>query len=148
MSREVKAKLPYQRRVRLGEEIRHALVKIFQRIQFRDPVLQDRSITVTEVQVSADLRCAKVYVMPLGGEALDESVAALQRAAPHLRATLTRAVYLRFVPTLRFKADQSFQQAGRIGEILRQPIVQRDLLARDSSDQTADQTAFQASQPR
>lgn len=63
-----RSKAPSKRQLRVGEEIRHALAAILTRGEFRDPDLQDVSITVTEVRVSPDLRNATAYVMPLGGE--------------------------------------------------------------------------------
>lgn len=129
MSRPAKSRSSYQRPARVGEEIRHALVEIIRRTQFHEPVLADLSITVSEVRVSTDLRSATVYVIPLGGKELEEVVAAMQRVSSRVRAALTKAVYLRSIPTLHFKADYSFQRAERVDDLLRCPLVQRDLLA-------------------
>lgn len=115
-----RSKAPSKRQLRVGEEIRHALAAILTRGEFRDPDLQDVSITVTEVRVSPDLRNATAYVMPLGGEDLPVVVAALQRAAHFVRGQIGREVELRYVPSLFFEADQSFDQAARVDELLRE----------------------------
>lgn len=121
------AKPPSQRQLRVGEEIRHALVQILATAHLRDPDLQDVSITVSEARVSPDLRNATVFVSPLGGGEADTLVAALDRAAGFLRGELARMVRLRHVPALRFEQDRSFDRASRLDDLLRDDRVRRDL---------------------
>lgn len=120
-------KAPSQRQLRIGEEIRHALADVFRRGDFRDPELQNLQVTVTEVRISPDLRNATAFVTPLGGEHVDEAVAALKRAAPFLRGQVARALNLRYAPMLGFEADTSFDYASKIATILHSPEVARDL---------------------
>jgi ribosome-binding factor A len=120
-------KTPTQRQLRVGEALRHALAGVFERGALRDPVLRNVSITVTEVRASPDLTNATVFVMPLGGEAAEDIVEALRRAAPFLRSTVGREVELRHVPRLAFEVDRSFGQADQIDKLLKQPQVARDL---------------------
>ena len=110
---------PSQRQRRVNETLRHALAELLGRRELRDPALADRSITVSEVQVSPDLRTALVYVSPLGGGDPEAVVEGLARAAPHLGAQLARMVRLKSMPRLSFVADRSFDDAGRLGLILR-----------------------------
>ena len=56
-----------QRQLRVAEELRHVLTKIFRQGVCLDPALQDVSIAVTEVRMSPDLRNATAFVMPLAG---------------------------------------------------------------------------------
>ena len=112
------AGLPSQRQRRVGELIREALSESLARAQFRDPVLSDVHLTVTEVRPAPDLRSAKVYVMPLGGERAGETIDALQRASGYLRGEVNRRVRLKFSPTLRFELDRSFENAARIDSLL------------------------------
>lgn len=116
-----------QRQLRVGEELRHALARILGRGELRDPALVDLSLTVTEVRVSPDLKNATAFIVPLGGGGLDAAVAALNHAAGYFRGQLGREVELRYVPRLTFAADRSFDEAGRIEEILKRPRVRRDL---------------------
>ncbi len=116
-----------QRPARVGEAIRHALAELLPAAHFRDPVLHDVSVTITEARVSPDLRSATVFVAPLGGKNPDAVVAALNRAAPWLRGEVTRALRLKFAPRLRFAADRSFDASSRVSELLRDPRVKRDL---------------------
>ncbi len=118
-----------QRQLRVGEALRHALAATFERDLLDDPVLAGRSVTVSEVRVSADLSNATAFVTPLGGEALEETVAALNRASGFLRRQIAAAVDLRVVPRLSFQADRSFDQAQSIDRLLRRPRVRQDLPA-------------------
>jgi ribosome-binding factor A len=104
----------------MGEELRHALAEVLARGDIRDPELRDATITVTEVRLSPDLRNATVFVTPLGGEKMDEIVAALQRARGYFRAQIARSVEARFVPDLRFAPDRSFENAERVDQLLRE----------------------------
>jgi len=116
-----------QRRLRVGEELRHVLARILREGECRDPALDDTSITVTEVRVSPDLRNATAFVMPLGGANAAEVVVALKRCAVFLKGVLAREVQLRNAPNLTFALDDSFEQAARISVLLTRPEVARDL---------------------
>jgi ribosome-binding factor A len=125
---------PSQRQLRVGEAIRHALADLLRPGALHDPALENASITVTEVRVSPDLRAATAFVMPLGGARIEETVAALNRAAPVLRGQAARAVRLKFAPSLRFEVDRSFEEADRIERLLRRDDVARDLAHGDEDD--------------
>src|ERR1700691_4894832 len=113
-----------QRPVRVGEELRHALARIFERGELRDPDLAGATVTVTEVRVSPDLRRATAYVMPLGGARQAEGMAALRRSVPYLRRVIARAVNLRLVPDLAFELDTAFDHASTVSAVLHKPEVE------------------------
>lgn len=127
MSRSPSAKMPSQRQLRAGELVRHALMDILAREEFADPDLHGKSITVTEVRISPDLKAATAFAAPLGGKDMDKTVTALNRAQGFLRGRLAKEVELRVVPTLRFVADDSYDEARRIDQILASPRVRRDV---------------------
>ncbi|HUB97224.1 MAG TPA: 30S ribosome-binding factor RbfA [Stellaceae bacterium] len=116
-----------QRPLRVGEELRHALARVFERGELHDPDLAGATVTVTEVRVSPDLRRATAYVMPLGGARQAEVMVALRRSAPFLRRAIGRSVTLRLVPDLAFELDTAFDHAHSISAALRRPEVERDL---------------------
>jgi ribosome-binding factor A len=116
-----------QRQLRVGEELRHALARQFERGHLRDPDLAGVAITVTEVRVSPDLKHATAFVMPLAGAKLADVLAGLGRSAGYLRRELAKEVQLRHAPELHFSADTSFEHASRINELLHRPEVERDL---------------------
>jgi len=121
-----------QRQRRVGEALRHALAAILAAGECRDPALREASITVSEVQLSPDLRNARVFVMPLGGSNAAEILAALARCGGFLRRRVVRDVPLRFAPQLVFAIDPSFDAAARISRLLASTAVERDLEPRDS----------------
>jgi ribosome-binding factor A len=116
-----------QRRLRVGEELRHALSMILRNSECRDPLLANTSITVTEVRMSPDLRNATAFVMPLAGANAADIMAGLKRSAGFLRGRIAREVPLRNAPNLVFALDDLFDQADRISELLARPEVARDL---------------------
>ena len=120
-----------QRQLRVGEELRHALSEVFGRGILRNPDVADRSITVTEVRPSPDLKSAMVFVMPLGGENTDTLLTALKRTAPFLTSEVCKRVHLKFAPRLNFELDRSFDRVDQIETLLRSPEVSRDLRSED-----------------
>jgi ribosome-binding factor A len=124
---------PSQRQLRVGEEMRHALARIFERGELHDPALHEAPLTVTEVRVAPDLKRATAYVMPLGGRNADEIMAGLKRGASHLRRLVAQEVKLRVAPQISFALDQSFDEASRIESLLRREDVARDLGPADES---------------
>ena len=116
-----------QRQLRVGEEIRHLLAELLERGDMRDPELRDARITVTSVDVSPDLRNATAFIMPLGGQDKDRLLAAMKRAAPWFRARVGEKAGLRSAPDIRFQLDTTFDEADKIGALLRRPDVARDI---------------------
>jgi len=116
-----------QRQLRVGELIRHTLADMLARGEVHDPVLEGHMITVPEVRMTADLRLATIYVMPLGGRDADTVIEALDRNKRFLRGEIAHRVNLKFAPDIRFQIDERFDEAERIEKLLRTPAVQRDL---------------------
>jgi ribosome-binding factor A len=116
-----------QRQLRVGEELRHALARILREGECRDPVIENASITVTEVRMSPDLRNATAFVMPLAGTNATEVVAGLERSAAFLKGLVAQEVHLRNTPNLVFTLDDSFDRVDRISALLTRPEVARDL---------------------
>ena len=100
---------------RVGDQIRAELSTLLLR-SVRDPALH--LITLTHVQVSRDLRHARVYyTAPIDASAV-ETKRGLRRAAPFLRSQLGRRLRLRHVPELTFVYDDSFEREQRIAQVL------------------------------
>jgi ribosome-binding factor A len=116
-----------QRQLRVGELVRHVLSDLLARGEIHDPVIEHHMITVPEVRMSADLRLATIYVMPLGGQDIEPVIAALDRNKRFVRGEIARRVNLKFAPEIRFAIDQRFDEAERIEGLLRTPAVRRDL---------------------
>jgi|SRR5499427_4228135 len=129
---------PSQRALRAGEVIRHAIADILSRGEVHDPVIQGHVITVPEVRMSADLKLATIYVMPLGGRDAKDVLAALDRNRRFLRGEIAHRVNLKFAPDIRFRLDERFDEAERIEKLLRTPQVRRDLHSPSDRDPDED----------
>lgn len=105
---------PSQRQLRIGEEIRHTLSKIFLEEDFVGSDLEGVSITVSEVRISPDLKNATVFVSPLGGKAPENFIKLLNTIAPQLQHILGKSLKLRYIPKLFFKFDDSFEKAHKM----------------------------------
>jgi ribosome-binding factor A len=110
-----------KRAARLNEQLRRELSELI-RTEVRDPRVG--VVTITGVQVAADLGSARVFVRGGGaGHALSESLEGLTAAAPFLRSALGRILRVRKIPELRFQQDRSLEHAQRIEQILSEVIV-------------------------
>jgi ribosome-binding factor A len=120
------AKAPSQRMLRVGELIRHKLAEMLSRGEIHDDVLASHVITIPEVRLSPDLKLATVYVMPLGGSDVKPVVEALTRNKKYIRAEIAHTLNLRYAPDLRFREDETFEEATRIDRLLDSEHVRRD----------------------
>jgi len=116
-----------QRQLRVGELVRHAVADMLARGDVHDPVIEGHLITVPEVRMTADLRLATIYIMPLAGKDSDDVLAAFERHKKFLRAEIAHRINLKFAPDIRFRIDERFAEAERIDKLLRSPAVKRDL---------------------
>lgn len=113
------SRAPSHRQLRVGEEVRHILSTLFLRAEFPEPGLPT-SVTVTQVQMSADLQNAIVYVMPLGGHHREEVMDYLKGISGYIRYQLGKELHLKFTPSLKFHLDESFDHAQRIEKLLKE----------------------------
>jgi ribosome-binding factor A len=110
-----------KRAARLNEQLKRELSELI-RTQVRDPRVG--LVTITGVDVAADLGSAKVFVRRAGGEEdLESSLEGLTAAAPFLRSELGRSLSIRKIPELRFQRDRSLEHARRIDQILSEIVV-------------------------
>ncbi len=121
------AKGPSQRMLRVGELIRHKVAEMLVRGELHDDVIADHSITIPEVRLSPDLKLATVYVMPLGGKDIKPVIEALMRHRKYIRAQVAQTLDLRYAPDLRFREDETFEEATRIDRLLDSPKVRADI---------------------
>jgi ribosome-binding factor A len=125
---------PSQRQQRVAELVRHALAEVLARGDIQDPVLTSHVVTIAEVRMSPDLKLATAYVMPLGGQDERDVLAALERNRKTLRHEVARRINLKFAPDLRFRRDETFDEAARIDALLRSEKVRRDVAKGDEQD--------------
>jgi ribosome-binding factor A len=114
--------------LRVGEQVRHALVQVLQRGDIDDPQLSAALVSITEVRMSPDLKVANAFVSAMGGDNTDIIVKALGRHAKFLRGRLTPELrQMRSMPELRFRADTSFENFAKIDRLLHSDVVRRDV---------------------
>jgi ribosome-binding factor A len=118
---------PSQRMLRVAELIRHSMAELLTRGAINDPILEGHVVTVPRVKMSPDLKLASVYVMPLGGRDTSEVIAALDRHKKYLRTEIAHRINLKFAPEIRFRIDDSFDNATRIDALLNSDRVKQDL---------------------
>ena len=109
-----------QRQLRVGELIKQALSMIFIREEAKIPNLDTKSITVTEVRMSPDLKNAKVFVIPLGGKDADKVIDKLKEFSFVIRKVLSKKIIMKYLPKLLFVKDESFDYAEKIENLIKQ----------------------------
>ena len=110
---------PYsQRQLRVGELIKQSLGQIFLRDEAKVPSFITKNITVTEVRMSADLKNAKAYVIPLGGKDTENAVNVLTKFSHLIRKALSKKIDMKFLPKVHFVGDKSFDYAEKIEKLI------------------------------
>lgn len=128
------AKAPSQRMLRVGEMMRHKLSEMLIRGEIHDDVLASHVVTISEVRMSPDMKLATAYVMPLGGQDVKPVIAALEQHKKFIRAEIAHEVNLKYAPDIRFREDESFEEATRIDRLLDSPRVRQDTKKDESGE--------------
>jgi len=109
--------MPHRRTARVADLIKQEVSQIIQ-LEMKDPRIG--FVTVTTVEVSVDLRHARVFFSVLGShDNKDSSLAGLESAKGYIRTQLGRRIKLRHIPELLFRYDDSFDYAQRISNAMR-----------------------------
>ena len=109
-----------QRQLRVGEMIKQSLGMIFVRNEAKLPNLETNNITVTEVQMSQDLKIAKAFILPLGGKNSEEILEKLKEFSFLIRKVLSKKITMKYLPKLLFVKDESFDYAEKIENLIKQ----------------------------
>ena len=109
-----------QRQLRVGEMIKQSLGMIFARNEAKVPNLETNSITVREVKMSQDLKIAKAFVLPLGGQDAEEKIEILKKFSFLIRKVLSKKITMKFLPKILFAKDESFEYAEKIENLIKQ----------------------------
>ena len=108
-----------QRQLRVGELVKQNLGQLFLRNEAKIPLINTKLITVTEVRMTPDLKTARVYVIPLGGSEIKETVKILTEYSHLVRKALSKRLDIKFLPKLTFVEDNSFEYAEKIEKIIK-----------------------------
>ena len=105
--------------------------------ELRDPRIRD--VTVTYVEVSPDMRYAKVHVSVMGDEAQQKlSLRGLQNASGFLQQKIARRIDTRYTPRLSFLLDQGVKRSIEVSRILREVLPPTDSVEEGSVPDTDD----------
>ena len=123
---------------RMAERIQSILSELLLR-EVADPRLQ--GVTVTEVQLDAELMFARIFVNALGDEGRKDAVmTGLERATGFLRRELGRRIRLRNTPELHFEWDTTLEHGERLNQI----ISSLDIPPEEAIDDEYDDDEFDA----
>jgi ribosome-binding factor A len=123
------------RRVLKAAEAVREVVSMTILTELRDPRISD--VTVTFVEVSPDMRQAKVYVSVMGDEAKQKlTLHGLQNAAGFLQAKIARRIDTRYTPRLRFVLDQGVKRSIEMSRILDEVLPRT--VSPDTDDEECD----------
>lgn len=101
---------------RLGEQIQRELTEVLRR-GVKDSRIGN--VTITAVDVTGDLRTAKVFYLIFGRDGPNPQVQrGLESAAGFLRNALSRALMIRYTPTLSFELDTSIEHGVRLAQLI------------------------------
>ncbi len=107
-----------QRAERVGEQLKKVISELIQK-EVKDPRIG--FVTVTDVEVSGDLRHAKVFVSIFGSdEEREETMKGLDKATGFIRSEVGQRIRLRHIPEILFRYDQSITRGIRISKLLQQ----------------------------
>lgn len=106
---------PVKRSTRVGELLREILAAILLE-RVKDPRLQE--ITITEVDMSPDLKLARVYYAVRQGADQEEIIAALDKAMGFIKQEVAREHILRTMPEFHFLPDETLEKAARLEKLL------------------------------
>lgn len=104
------------RQMRVNEAARETLSEIFRTV--KDPRVSSSFVTVTAVNVSRDMKFAKVYFSCIGGTP-KEVKTGLYSAQGYIRSSLAEKLNLRITPELTFEYDDSAEKGARIESVLK-----------------------------
>jgi ribosome-binding factor A len=106
---------PVKRSTRVGELLRQILAAILlERVS--DPRLQE--LTITEVEMSPDLKLARVYYVERQGTDREELIIALDKAMGFIKQEVAREHILRTIPEFQFLPDETLEKAERLERLL------------------------------
>jgi ribosome-binding factor A len=109
--------MPTQRQIQMGRRLAEEISRILLR-EVDDPLV--RLVTVTDVELTPDLKHARVFFSAIGAGTAEEALRGLRRARKFIQQRLAEQAELRFTPTLEVRHDPTAQRAQRVEAILRQ----------------------------
>lgn len=128
--------MPVKRTDRLNSLLKEVISEVIRK-DVRNPHVTEL-VTVTRVNISKDLRHAKVFISVIGSEQDKiETIEALNSAAGFIAVQSSHKVVMRYFPELVFKLDDSVEKHMRIEEILNKISAERESRPQQTDDENA-----------
>jgi ribosome-binding factor A len=109
---------------RVAEAIRNELAVLLLR-EVRDP--QISKVTISKVEVTDDLKYARIYYTVLGkGTVIEEAERGLQRAKGFMRSHIAKSLNMRYTPELQFRYDKTAEKVEEIEKLFQEIAGERD----------------------
>ena len=121
----MKKNIKSQRQLRIAEQLKHLISEIITLGNFRNKKIRTIPITVTEVNISPDLKKANIFVISRDNK--KSFIKYLNEENFIFKKEIAEKLQLRFVPQLNFSFDNAFEYANKINKLLKEPKVLKDL---------------------
>ena len=121
----MKKNIKSQRQLRVGQQLKHLISEVIIMGDFQSEKVRETLVTVTEVNVSPDLKKANVFVVSRDNK--KNFIKNLNKKKFVFKKEIAKKLNLRFVPDLSFSFDNTFEYANKIEKILNEPKVLKDL---------------------
>ena len=121
----MKNNIKTQRQLRVGQQLKHLISEIILMSDFENEKLKKNQITVTEVNITPNLKKADVFVISRDNK--KSFIKDLNEKKFIFKKEIAEKLNLRYVPDLNFSFDNSFEYADKIEKILKEPKVLKDL---------------------
>lgn len=109
--------LPYKRSQRVSDLLREEIAEIIMR-RLKDPRLG--FVTVTGVDITDDLKIARVFISVLKEEEKETTLDILNSAKSFIRSEVAKRVRMKTIPTFEFRIDESVEYGARIDRLLKE----------------------------
>ena len=124
------SKQTFKRSDRVSDQMKREIADILMR-KIKDPRIG--FVTVTDVELSNDLRNAKVFVSVYGGNK-EETFKGLNSASAFIRSELGSRMSMRCVPEILFRFDSTVEQGAHIMELLHEIGQKQEMDVKDKAD--------------
>jgi ribosome-binding factor A len=108
--------IPYKRAQRVSDLLREEIAEIVMK-KVKDPRLG--FLTITGVDITDDLKIAKVYVSILKGEERETNLDILNSAKGFIRSEIAKRVRMKIIPSIEFRIDESIEHGDKIDRLLK-----------------------------
>lgn len=128
------SKAPSQRQLRISKEIQKIIAEALERGTVRNPLILDYMVTITDVDISPDLKYCTIYFTTLNGQNLGQVEDDLNAETWGMKKLIASKLKLRYTPEINFRMDETLQEVDRIEKLLRDPKVANDLKRKEEDE--------------